>query len=312
MIGAPVVLAIAVPAAIAAAASFGLTAALQQREARATDRRGAVRWGLVTELARRPMWLGSLVVNGLGIVLQWIAWSTGPLALVQPLLVTGLLFAVVFAGWLDRLRPDRVALFGAGLCVLGLAAFLLFARPSPGRDRLTLGEVVPLAGGLTLVLASCLYTAVRHPGRLRVLALAGATGVCYGVAAGLAKLAADDLRRGVGAMLTDWPFLLLLVCGPLGFLLNQNAFRAGVAPAPALSVIVLVDPLVSIGIGTLWLGESLSADPGEVVGQVFALGVMATGVGVLSRRAPQVARDRRSSRTGKRGPPVSGVRKSDR
>jgi drug/metabolite transporter (DMT)-like permease len=281
-------LVIAVPAALGAAAGFGLTGAVQHRAARATNQRGAVRLGLLGDLVRQPLWLASLVVNGVALLLQWVALSNGPLTLVQPLLVTGLLFAVALTSVLRRRRPDRVVLFGAVLCVVGLAAFLLLAQPRPGNDRLTLGEVIPLAAGLAFVLAGCIVAAVRYSGRIRVLALAGAAGVLYGVTAGMAKLAADDLRHGVAAVFTDWPVYLLAVCGPLGFLFNQYAFREGVALTPALAMIVLLDPLVSIGIGALWLGETLSAGTGRVIGEVLALGVVTAGVAVLSRRAPQV------------------------
>jgi drug/metabolite transporter (DMT)-like permease len=148
--------------------------------------------------------------------------------------------------------------------------------------------VIPLAAGLAFVLAGCVVAAVRYSGRIRVLALAGAAGVLYGVTAGMAKLAADDLHHGLAAVFTDWPVYLLAVCGPLGFLFNQYAFREGVALTPALAMIVLLDPLVSIGIGALWLGETLSAGTGRVIGEVLALGVVTAGVAVLSRRAPQV------------------------
>ncbi|WP_199432324.1 DMT family transporter [Qaidamihabitans albus] len=289
MNGSSTTLWIAVPAAVLAAAAFGLTGALQHRAARQTDISGTVSFELVLLLLRHPLWLASLLANGLGIALQWLALSTAPLVMVQPLLVTALVFAVISSSILRRHRPDRVVLFGSGLCVAGLTAFFLLARPTGGNDTLALGEVLPLAGGLALVLAGCIAAAVRYPGRIRVLALATATGVLYGVTAGLAKLAAGDLRHGVPALLTNWHFYLVLACGISGFVLNQNAFRVGVALAPALAVIVALDPLVSIGVGALWLGERLHGSPGAIAGQVLALAVLLGGITLLSRRAPQAA-----------------------
>ena len=282
-------LVIAVPAAVAAATCFGLTGALQHRAARRTDQQGAVRVGLLWDLLHQPLWLSSLVANAFGVLLQWLALSTGPLILIQPLLVTGLLFAVIITSALHRQRVDRVVLLGAMLCVGGLAGFLLMARPQEGQDWLAFDQVLPFALGLAVILAGCLVVAHKYPGTPRVLALATATGVLYGVTASLTKLAADDLRGGILAMLTDWPFYLVAICGVLGFWLNQNAFRVGVALAPALAVIVILDPLVGIGIGVLWLGERLQVGVGPVFGQVLALGVLIIGVAILSVRAPQVA-----------------------
>ena len=280
---------IAVPAAVLGAAFFGLTGALQHRAARRTGRTGTVRFRIIIDLLRQPLWLASLVATGLGIAAQWVALSTGPLILVQPLLVSGLLFAVLFSGALYRRRPDRLVVLGTLMCGAGLAAFIIVASPDPGSDRLELVEVAPLAGGLALILAGCIAIGIRHPGQVRALALATATGVLYGVTAGLTKLAAGDLSSGIGVLFTSWPVYLVLVCGPLGFLLNQNAFRVGVALAPALAVIIVLDPLVSIGIGVLWLGEQMRGDTGAVLGQLAALGVLFAGVAILSKRAPQAA-----------------------
>ena len=273
---------IAVPAAVGGAAFFGLTSALQHRATQQVRQRDALQPGLLVDLAQQRVWLLSLVANAFGVILQWVALTTGPLVLVQPLLVTGLLFGVLFSG-----SFDRVVLLGAGLCVAGLAVFLLMARPTGDTDEMTLGAVLPLAIGLAAILAICLAVAAHRPGNTRALALAVAAGVLYGVSAGLAKLAAEELSQGILALLTHWPIYAVAVCGPLGFLLSQNAFQAERALAPALAVITILDPLVAIGIGILWLGEELQTGVGPIIGQILALATLCGGVFVLSRRAPQ-------------------------
>jgi drug/metabolite transporter (DMT)-like permease len=277
-------LVVAVPAAVGGAAFFGLTSALQHRATQQVRQREALQPGLLFDLAQQRVWLLSLVANAFGVILQWVALTTGPLVLVQPLLVTGLLFGVLFSG-----SFDRVVLLGAGLCVAGLAAFLLVARPEGDTTEITLGAVLPLAIGLAAILAVCLAVAAHRPGNTRALALAVAAGVLYGVSAGLAKLAAEELSQGILVLLTHWPIYAVAVCGPLGFLLSQNAFQAERALAPALAVITILDPLVGIGIGILWLGEELHSGVGPVIGQVLALFALCGGVFVLSRRAPQAA-----------------------
>jgi hypothetical protein len=277
-------LVIAVPAAIGGAAFFGLTSALQHRATQRVRRRDALRPGLLVDLAQQRGWLLSLVANAFGVILQWVALTTGPLVLVQPLLVTGLLFGVLFSG-----SFDRVVLLGAGLCVAGLAAFLLVARPTGDTQEMTLSAVLPLAIGLAVILAGCLGIAARRTGNIRALALAVAAGVLYGVSAGLAKLAAEELTQGVLVMLTHWPIYAVAACGPVGFLLSQNAFQAERALVPALAVITILDPLVGIGIGIMWLDESLRSGAGPVIGQVVALCALSAGVFVLSRRAPRTA-----------------------
>jgi drug/metabolite transporter (DMT)-like permease len=286
------VLAVAIPAALFAAASFGLTGALQHRATHRVPQTRPVRGSLLLDLMRQPLWLLSLLANAAGIGAQWVALSAAPLVLVQPLLVTGVLFAVVFAAALARRRPDRLVLYGAAMCVAGLAGFLALASPSGGGAELTLPSVLPMALGLVVIVGACIVLAFRRSGRVRTLALAAGAGVLYGVTAGMIKIVLDALPNGFDALFTSWPVYAVLICGPLGFLLNQSAFQAGVALAPELAVIIILDPLVSIGIGILWLGEVLRSGTGIVIGEVLALAVMIVGVVVLARRAPQVVRAR--------------------
>ncbi|MQA84636.1 MAG: hypothetical protein GEV03_08435 [Streptosporangiales bacterium] len=276
------------PASVVAAASFGLAGVMQYRATRRVPWQGPARPRLLVDLARQPLWMASMAAMLVGISAQVVALSYAPLVLVQPMLVTGLLFAVVFGAALQRQRPDRVLLAGAGCCVVGLAAFLLAARPSRGEGQLTLTEVVPLAAGLAFALGACITLALRFTGLPRSLALALATGVLYGVTAGLIKVVARDLERGLTEPFQGWALYIVCVIGPLGFLLNQSAFQAGAIVAPALAVIITTDPLVSIGIGLLWLGEQIDASAFAVLAEVLALGVMAGGIAALAHRAPHV------------------------
>ena len=279
---------IAVPAALGAAASFGLTGVLQHHATRLVPKHRALRPSLLFDLIQQPIWVASVAANIAGIVLQVVALSFGPLLLVQPLLVMGLFFAVLVGSALARRRPDRALLLGAGCCVLGLAAFLLVARPTGGGGVLTVDEVLPLTVGLGITLLVCLSIASRTGGEPRALALALACGVLYGVTAGLIKVVVEQFGAGLLAPFQHWTFYAVCIIGPIGFLLNQNAYQAEAVAAPALAVITTTDPLIGIGIGRLWLGENIRTGAAAVVGEVLALGVMAAGIVALAHRAPHV------------------------
>jgi drug/metabolite transporter (DMT)-like permease len=287
---------IAVPAALASAFCFGLTGALQYAAAARVPFRPALRPSLLFDLAREPIWLISLLSSGAGSLLQLLALGTGPLVLVQPLLVSGLLFAVVIRSMLAHKTPPAYVLGGASLCVAGLAVFLLLSRPSGGINWITLGAVLPLGIGLAVILTGCLVVAARHSGQAHTFALALGAGVLYGVTAGMIKLALGQLQTGgIPALLTSWPLYAVIVCGPAGFLLNQNAYQHNKRMAPALAVITVTDPLVGIGVGVLWLDEQLRSGAGSVVGQVLALAGLVTGVWLLAHAAPQVAAKHQNS-----------------
>lgn len=124
---------------------------------------------------------------------------------------------------------------------------------------------------------------------MRPLVLAFATGVDFGVTAFLLKLVSHALSQGGGGIARLWPLLAVAITGPLGFLLSQNAFQASTLISPVLSVITIVDPLVSIGIAVLLLHEKLASSPRDIAIEVISLAVMPAGITALSRRAPHVA-----------------------
>lgn len=259
--------------------------------------------GFVRGLLRQPVWLVSTVGSVVGFALQGVALATGPIALVQPVLVTGVLFAAATGFVLkrrDRLRrghgidsprSDIDGRFVLGLLATagGLAAFLAVARPTPGHGLLTFGQVLPLGVGLAVVVFGCVSLALRTSGTARSLALALASGIDYGVTAAIAKVTISQLQDGPIAVLTHWSLWVLMVIGPLGFLLNQHAFREGQLVSPVVAVITVTDPLVGIAVGLLWLGESVRGSPGAVAGEVAGLALMAAGVWVVAQRAPHLA-----------------------
>jgi hypothetical protein len=68
------------------------------------------------------------------------------------------------------------------------------------------------------------FTVARRNSPARPLALALACGVDYGVAAFVVKLMTADFSGGLPQLFGHWPIYALAVVGPLGFLINENAF----------------------------------------------------------------------------------------
>jgi drug/metabolite transporter (DMT)-like permease len=280
-------LVVPIAAALCGALVYGVTGVLQQRAARRVE--GSDQLGLIRGLLAQPLWLLATIGSVVGFGLQGLALGTGPIVLVQPLLVTGVLFAALTGFLLSRRPVDWPLMASLLLTAAGLAVFLLFAHPTQGSDTVSLRDVLPLAAGLFALLLGCLALVVHTRGLARSLALALAAGIVYGVTAAVAKVTIGAFESGgFRAGLTHWSLWGLAVLGPLGFLLNQNAFHEGELVSPPLAVITVTDPLVGIGIGVLWLGESIGASPGEVVGQVFGLGAMALGVWLVAHRAPHL------------------------
>lgn len=268
--------------AVGGAACFGLACVVQERATKVVPWERALHPRLLVRLFGQPTWLAGLVVMGLGLVLQIVALASGPVALVQPIGVTSALFGAVFGALAVRGRLSRSSVVGALLCAGGLGVFLLVARPTApvgGVGAVDVGSLFVLT--VALVLAAVLVSTMGG-GAVRVLAIATAAGICYGVTAALLKVITVQVRDGgVLAPFSHWAVYAVCVLGPPGFLLSQNAFQQGRKVSAALAVITTVDPLVAVAVGVGWLGERVAVTPAALAGELVGAAAIAVGVTVL-------------------------------
>lgn len=283
------VLWIAVPAAVIGAASFGLASAVQHRVTKQVREHRMFSPAFVLGLIRKPAWLLSIVTVVVGLSLQVVALAFGPLVLVQPLLVTSVLFGAAFAAWMAHRKLDLILACGGLACVGGLSAFLVLARPEGEGGGFIGSPVAPLAVLLGVLVLAAVVAARRFSGEVGAICLAGATGILYGVTAGLMKVVADQVRAtGVSEPFQHPALYVVCVIGPVGFLLSQQTFQRGKLISPALAVITTIDPLVSAAIGVSWFGERLDFSPAILTGEIIALLVLVAGVAVLTHRSEQL------------------------
>jgi len=287
---------VAVVTALVAALFFGIQSVLAQRSTKRVKTERALSPVILLDLVKQPLWLMAIVANLVAFALQVVALNFGSLAVVQPLLVFDLVFAVLIArsvAWDPGMFPpgtkrwDPVLFAGVGAATLGVAGFLAIGRPTSGHPDVGFNVLLPLVVGLVVVVGGCLAVAARNEG-LRGLALALATGVNYGVAAFAVKLVTTEFGAGPEKVFTNWPIYVLAVTGPAGFILNQDAFQQGKFLAPVQAIITTADPIISIGLSILWLGARLQSGPAAVTGVVVSLLVMTAGIVITARHAPQV------------------------
>jgi drug/metabolite transporter (DMT)-like permease len=287
---------IAAVTAVVSALFLGIAAVADQRSTKKIQARGALSPRIMLDLVRQPLWLAAVGANVVGFALQVVALSFGSLALVQPLLVFDLVFAVLISWYLRKrdhvrrpggTRADLAMFAGVAAAAAGVAGFLAIGQPSGGQTHASFAILPPLLTGLVVVVGGCLLAGSRNR-TLQPLATALACGVCYGVAAFSIKLVTSEFH-GPAELFGDWPIYILVVVGPVGYLLNQDAFQEGTFLAPVQAIITSADPVISIGLGILWLEVHVRNSPAAVAGEVVSLLVMVAGIVVTAQHAPQVA-----------------------
>jgi drug/metabolite transporter (DMT)-like permease len=120
--------------ALVAAMLFALAAALQQRGALGLPEVSVRHPSSIARLAAQTMWLVGTVALLVGYLFQAAALDRGRLSIIQPLLVTTVVFALPLGYFLTSQRVGRREVVGAAVIVLGLALFAIFGDPAGGRE----------------------------------------------------------------------------------------------------------------------------------------------------------------------------------
>ncbi|MGP4058575.1 DMT family transporter [Mycobacterium sp. 4D054] len=234
-------------------------------------------------LLRRPLWWAGTAAAVAGFVFQALALANGSLLLVQPILVSALLFALPLSARLAHRRVTRAEWAWAVLLTAALAVFVVLAKASPGDYEASLSTSALVAVVCTIAVLACVIVATRVIGWIRAVLLAVAVGVLFGVVAVLTKLVMHVLtHEGLTAVLTTPVLYLLGLLGVVATLLQQSSFHAGSLQTSVPTMLVL-EPMVAVILGAVVLGEHLNADRWDAIAIAVATVAMVAGTIALGR-----------------------------
>jgi hypothetical protein len=242
---------------------------------------------LVGYLFRQPLWLLGWVAAVGGFVFQAIALGGGQLSVVQPLLVTELVFVLLMRRMWFRQDIAPAAWAAAAVVCVAIGVFLAVAEPTGGQPNPATGEwlsaLLAFGGAIALLtLAGMRGSPLR---RTAAFALAGA--LAWALMAVFIKATTDAVSMfGVLGMLSRWPVYALAVAALCGTLLEQAALHAG-SLSVSQPLLVVVNPLASIALSVWLFDEHFTSSPARIVIAVASFAAMAAGVVALSRTAPQ-------------------------
>ncbi|GGQ08908.1 DMT family transporter [Streptomyces roseolilacinus] len=274
-------LALSICLALLAAVGNAAASVLQRRAAADTGTAGTAVRGWWPRLVRRRVWVWGSAVLGLSGVFQALALATGPLAVVQPVMSTELLFTLVLGGLVFRRNPDRRTWWAFGAMAAGLAAFLALAEPSGGRATVPAADWLWAGLVIGAVAVGLVAVALRLPSAPRAAVLGTATALGFSGTAALLKDALGRLQDGLGAVFAGWQLYAAAAVGLTSFLLLQVTFRAGTLAAsqPALT---LGDALLSVVLG-VWLFDERVVVGVRGVFEAIALVVLVAACVELAR-----------------------------
>jgi drug/metabolite transporter (DMT)-like permease len=265
--------------ALAAALMIGIGDVLQQRSAQQVTDKPVGTVALFGRLLRdRRWWAGSLLA-GAGFGLQAAALDFGSVVLVQALLVTSLLFALLISAKVNHRRITRWQGIWAVLLAAAVTVVVTVGNPQAGNPRgsLQTWTVVAVVMGPALIL--CMIGARMFSGSVGAMLLGLMSGALWGLFSVLTKGVVDQLEHGILALLRIPEVYVWAVLAIAATAWEQSAFRAGPLTA-SLPAVTVAEPIVGSVLGVTVLGETLNTDN---------VGLVAIGVSVAVMVAATVA-----------------------
>ncbi|QCB51210.1 hypothetical protein E5720_21275 [Rhodococcus sp. PAMC28707] len=243
---------------------------------------------LITTLIRSPRWWAGLCGDIGGYGFQVAALWVGSVLIVQPLIVSMLLFALPLSAKFAGYRMTRSTWVWAVALAAALALFIVVGDPTEGNSDAPFSDwMIPLAIASGVVLAATVAGLLSTNPGWRALLLGAAGGVLFGMAVALTKYVTDLLGTGLTEAVTAWQTYALVGCGILGFYLQQRAFQSGPLSA-SLPAITIGEPFGAAFLGITVLDERVRDDAFSLVVIAVCATVMIVATVALSRAQAKV------------------------
>ncbi|NUP24266.1 MAG: DMT family transporter [Streptomyces sp.] len=267
--------------AVTAACCLGFGFVLQQNAARRAPLSDFLSPRILLDLMKVPCWLGGIGLMVVGMALGAMALGQGEISLVEPLLATNLLFALMLSRRQTKQPLGRQGWTGLALLAGGVTAFIVAGQPTGGtatdnplRHWLIIGVMI----GVALLLTGYAKRSRLSSGPAL---LATAAGLLYGVQDALTRVTGQRFAEGgIAEVLTGWQPYAVVALGLTGLVLVQSAFETA-SLRMSLPALTAAQPLAGIACGVGFLGDRLRTDAGALAWEAAGLAGIVVGIILL-------------------------------
>ncbi len=273
---------------LVAALLLGVGFVLQQHAAEQAPQSHFLSPKLIGDLFRKRLWLAGIGAMIAGQILA--AWSIGnlELSIVEPLLTTNLLFALILAVPLSHQTVRVTEVAGALLLIAGEGLLELARSAQPIGQSFGSFSHWPLAAIIAAIAAAMVVAGRHRSGRYRASLTGLGAGLVFGIQDALTRQTLQILKfHGLSGVMQSWSVYCLVATGAVGVLLMQNAFNAGPLHS-SLPTITAGEPVAGILLGIAVFGDRVSLTPASLAIQAGGLFALVIGV-ILVARAPALS-----------------------
>jgi len=267
-------LAIGLASGLVSSVLFNVGVALQALEAKATPTEEGLRLSLLGRLLRRPRWLAGLLLGGLGVVFEAIAFAYAPFVVIEPLLAAGLMVLLAIGVRELGERPGPGTVLGVLAIIAGT---VLIAWGAPEHSEQHRGPVTVVVVMAALVAVSLIPFALRG-GRFDSAIGANLGSACgFGATNIATKLMADNLGAPHYPRVVAWAAVAAFA-GVAATISGMTALQR----RPATTVVPIstaVQTFLPIGLEPLFLTENWG--DAELGGLVLLAGLVVMAIGTV-------------------------------
>lgn len=270
-------LALGIGIALVSAAFYSVGVTLQSLEARESPAEESLRLSLLTDLVRRPRWLGGTACVIGGWATQATALLLAPLTVVQPALATSVVFLLIIGIRMHDASIGTSDVIGALAIVVGVIGL---AAVSPGQSDSHAAPTTLAIGMSVLGLVALVPYAVCAGGtRLGGFVAVGA-GIAYAWTGFSTKFLADGFSSGAWVVGLIW---LAATAGAaiVGLLSEMTALQTRSA-IRVFPVVLVVQIVVAVLLAPLLAGERWEPNPVNVGVLVPSLIAVVMGTRLLA------------------------------
>ncbi len=278
---------------IISAIFFAIAAVIQQFKASLQGENLNLHLSLIGKLLKQPMWLLGIGSSLAGFIFQAVALLKGSLALVQPLLVLGVVFALpISAGFIHKRAMTAKEWAASFFVASGLIAFLVVAQARGGSRVAGLHTWIIIICSTAVVSIAIILMSRRAKISSRSTMQATAAGLINGLAAAFTKEVTHNLYMNYKASHNiftsiiketySWEFIALIIDYAIVLFLVQSAFQ-GDQIGWSLPALTVSNPVISLIIGVAGFKETINTSGFQIFLETLFLLVSIYGIFLLAK-----------------------------
>ena len=235
----------------------------------------------IAKTTKNKLWQIGAIAEGGAALLELVALYYGSLLLVEPLLMTNLVFLLILVHFKLKRRVLLREWIGIAAISIGISLFLIIANPHGGQPTYGTMWLAPILIITFLMGAGAMATRRLSSSKIRGSMGAFVGGLSLGLTAALTRLAMVELHRGVIVTLTQWPLYALIVSSVISVLAIQVGYGSGPLTITQ-SILEITSPIVSILLGIIMFGDFINTSPLAIIVEIISFSVAIAGVIVIS------------------------------